>query len=62
MPLIAFHGTADPIVPYDGGRSASFDLPFPAVPDWIAAWAGRNGCDATPEPLLAHGEVKRHPA
>ena len=57
VPLIAFHGTADPIVPYDGGPSASFDLSFPAVPDWIAAWAGRSGCDAAPVPLPGHGEV-----
>ena len=24
VPVIAFHGTADPIVPYSGGESASF--------------------------------------
>jgi len=28
MPLIAFHGTADPIVPFLGGPSESFDIPF----------------------------------
>lgn len=53
--LIAFHGTADPIVPYEGGPSASFDIPFPVVPDWIAAFAGRSGCDAMPEQLPAQG-------
>ncbi len=57
MPLIAFHGTADPIVPYHGGSSASFDIPFPDVPDWMAAWAARNGCAATPQPLPAQGDV-----
>ena len=30
VPLIAFHGTADPIVPFHGGPSGGFDLPFPA--------------------------------
>lgn len=57
VPFIAFHGTADPIVPYAGGPSASFDLPFPVVPDWIAAYAQRSGCDAAPVPLPGRGEV-----
>jgi len=57
VPLIAFHGTADPIVPYVGGPSASFALPFPAVPKWIAAWASRSGCAAIPVPLPVSGEV-----
>ncbi len=57
VPLIAFHGTADPVVPYAGGPSRSFDLPFPDVPAWIAAYAERNGCEATPSPLPARGEV-----
>jgi polyhydroxybutyrate depolymerase len=57
VPLIAFHGTADPIVSYAGGPSAAFALPFPAVPEWIAAWAGRHGCAAIPVPLPARGEA-----
>ncbi len=57
VPLIAFHGTADRIVPYAGGPSASFDLPFPDVPAWIAAYAERNGCGATPAPLPGRGAV-----
>lgn len=35
-PMLAFHGTADPVVPY------SIAGPF------TASWATRNGCDATP--------------
>jgi len=46
MPLIAFHGTADPIVPFSGGPSESFDVPFPNVPAWMSAWAERNQCAA----------------
>jgi polyhydroxybutyrate depolymerase len=57
VPIIAFHGTADPIVPYDGGPSSSFDLPFPQVPEWIEAWAERNGCSLTPVELPGQGEV-----
>lgn len=44
VPLIAFHGDADPVVPYLGGPSRSFDIPFPSVPDWMEAWAERNQC------------------
>jgi len=55
VPFIAFHGTADPIVPYMGGPTRYFNLP--AVPDWIAGWASRNGCSSTPEPLPASGAV-----
>ena len=44
VPLIAFHGDADPVVPYLGGPSRSFDIPFPSVPDWMDAWAERNQC------------------
>jgi polyhydroxybutyrate depolymerase len=39
VPVIEFHGTADQAVPYNG---AVRDLP--AIPDWVAGWAERNGC------------------
>lgn len=42
VPTIAFHGTADPIVPYEGGRAGPFILP--AFADWVAAAVERNGC------------------
>ena len=57
VPLIAFHGTADPIVPYSGGNSRRFDLPFPAIPDWIAEYARRGGCTGDPKPLPGNGEA-----
>jgi polyhydroxybutyrate depolymerase len=57
VPVIAFHGTADPIVPYGGGRSRSPDLPLPAVEDWAATWAERNGCGDAPLELPSSGEV-----
>jgi polyhydroxybutyrate depolymerase len=34
--VFALHGTADPIVPYEG------------IPEWASAWAQRNGCDLEP--------------
>lgn len=57
VPLIAFHGTADPIVPFHGGPSGGFDLPFPDIPQWMSARAALNGCGTAPETLPATGEV-----
>jgi polyhydroxybutyrate depolymerase len=51
VPLIAFHGMADPIVPFEGGPSRSFELPFPNIFDWITTYAQKNGCDPVPEAL-----------
>src|SRR5437588_52635 len=49
MPLITFHGTADPIAPYNGGRSSrASPTPFPSVSTWAANWAGRNRCGLSP--------------
>jgi len=53
VPLIAFHGTDDRIVPYGGGPSGPSGIIFPAVTDWVAAWADRNGCSPDPVPLPA---------
>ncbi|MFI5718702.1 alpha/beta hydrolase family esterase [Nocardia sp. NPDC051750] len=71
VPVIAFHGTADPIIAYTGGAGPNARLlpapdgtgssvgtqregpavngPGPAsVPDSMAGWARRNGCETTP--------------
>lgn len=48
VPMIAFHGTDDPVVPYHGGPSGAFDLAFPDVPEWMEARAALNGCGASP--------------
>lgn len=52
MPVVAFHGTADRIVPYDGQG-----VVLPPVRDWAAAWAGRDACAAGPEVVFRNGEV-----
>lgn len=57
VPAVIFHGTADPIVPYRGGPSHSFDLPFPDIPTWAAEYARRNGCEKDPLELPAGGAV-----
>lgn len=52
VPIVAFHGTADQIVPYEGqGRV------LPAIPLWAAAWADRNTCASGPSVVNQHGEV-----
>jgi polyhydroxybutyrate depolymerase len=43
VPLLAFHGTADLVVPYDGTGPL-----FVPVEEWVGEWAARNRCD--PEP------------
>lgn len=45
VPVIAFHGTADPIVPYNGGVTwISAGRSFPSLPLFMEKWARRNGC------------------
>lgn len=44
IPLLSFHGTVDPLVP------------FSTVPGPIAAWAARNGCDPAPVETPAGGD------
>jgi len=54
MPIIAFHGTADPIVRYEGGTTnlpGANPVTYPPVAMWIAGWARRNGCQPDPETL-----------
>jgi polyhydroxybutyrate depolymerase len=57
VPTIVFHGTADHVVPYQGGPSRSFEIPFPAIPEWVNALAQRNGCGNAPQEIPPNGEV-----
>lgn len=57
VPAIIFHGTQDPIVPYLGGPSRSFDQPFPSIPNWVDMLAERYGCESTPLTLPPVGDV-----
>lgn len=60
MPMIAFHGTADPVVPYHGGTTWVYEGRFPDVPRWVAGWAERNRCVATPTATRVAADVTRH--
>jgi len=55
IPIIAFHGTADRTVPYEGGRSGGFDLPN--IETWTQEWAERNQCSTTPDTIDTPDDV-----
>jgi len=59
VPVISFHGTADPVVPYNGGSSRISSRPFPNVPNWSANWARRNRCRSTPLESKVSSDVTR---
>jgi polyhydroxybutyrate depolymerase len=44
MPVLAFHGLDDHLVPYTGGTPASME---PSIEAWASAWATRDGCSTT---------------
>jgi polyhydroxybutyrate depolymerase len=50
IPVLTFHGLADPQNPYDGKAEGRGDEWLESVPDALAGWAGHNGCD--PEVIL----------
>jgi polyhydroxybutyrate depolymerase len=53
VPILDFHGTADPIVNYQGEPGNG----LPALSDWLAAWAKRDGCDDQPETIFEKDDV-----
>jgi polyhydroxybutyrate depolymerase len=58
VPLLSFHGTADPELPYQGGPpSAIIPWPVAAVPTWLQGWATRNGCTRGPTIFLRQPNV-----
>ena len=59
MPVIAFHGTADPITFYGGGYSRLFNVTFPSIEDWISEFSRRNMCAGTLSRSVVSLEVSR---
>lgn len=60
VPMVAFHGSADPVVPYAGGKTWVSPAPFPNMPSWVANWARRNHCASDPlEARVAANVVRR---
>ena len=66
VPIIAFHGTADTIIPFDGGplgEAIGFDFTLRDIDDEIMPdWAARNGCDSVPteEPVTVNVRLIRY--
>jgi polyhydroxybutyrate depolymerase len=51
VPVIAFHGTDDAVVPFEGGPlgaglGARYGLSSPPIEETVAGWAERNDCSA----------------
>lgn len=63
VPMISFHGTADPVALYNGGFSAISSDRFPSIPVWTANWAKRNGCELSPldSAVAAHVVRREYP-
>ncbi len=59
VPMISFHGTDDPVVPYEGGTSWVWDGSFPDVSEWMASWARRNRCGPDTVESAVAAEVTR---
>lgn len=69
LPVMAFHGTLDPLVPYEGGdmlgtllrwAAGLTDAPtyFVGAEDWTAAWAEGNGCHPTPQAIPQQVDIR----
>jgi polyhydroxybutyrate depolymerase len=56
VPVIAFHGTADTVNPYDGGGQAYWTY---SVPSAAQQWAAHNGCRPTPSSGQPAANVRR---
>ncbi|GAA5148408.1 PHB depolymerase family esterase [Pseudonocardia eucalypti] len=53
--ILDFHGTADPTIPYRGIPAKG----LPALPEWLAGWAARDGCATPPGERTEHGGTVR---
>ena len=69
VPFMAFHGTADAVVPFAGGTSTlvddnatpeSLDFFNQVMPDEFAEFAASNGCEAEPTVEAVSDEVTRY--
>src|SRR5207302_3001822 len=58
-PVIDFHGTADPMIPYKGGTTWITPQAFPNVRTWTQSWALRNECAPSPVDSQATADVVR---
>ena len=68
LPMIAFHGTGDPVVNYDGlgmqyellrfgSRLTKAPSEFIGAEEWTARWASANNCNPIPEEIPVVDDV-----
>jgi polyhydroxybutyrate depolymerase len=53
VPIIEFHGTSDPLVPYDGDPA----IGYTSVADTVAGWVQRDGCQGMPTTTYNNGDA-----
>jgi polyhydroxybutyrate depolymerase len=60
MPVLHFHGTADAIVPYHGGRPLNLDIgyDFRSVADSTDAWRAIDGCAPASKVIYEQGDAR----
>ena len=59
VPLIAFHGTADPLYPFEGGETWAISEPVESVSTWISGRVRQNECDPAPLEIKESTDVLR---
>lgn len=57
LPVLAFHGTADPLNPFEGGAGPRWDQ---GVEEAARRWAAINGCQPEPNREAVSTSVERH--
>ncbi len=61
VPVLHFHGTSDPIVPYGGGTPVvpqlGVGIVFRSVADSMEAWRAKNQCATAPTPFYQKGDA-----
>jgi len=57
--VLSIHGTADPVVLYNGGKGVGQTVPIPPVKDTVAGLAKRASCNASPAVDAAASGVER---
>lgn len=61
VPVLQFHGTADPMVPYGGGTplvpQLGVGLVFRSVAETLDHWRTRNGCSTFEKTFYQHGDT-----
>jgi len=59
VPIVMFHGTADELAPYQGGKSPIAPFPFANVQRWAGRLAQRNKCAGNPVESRGAPRVQR---